>query len=93
MKAFKWNEEKNKLLKNERGICFEDIISCILNDKLLSIVEHKNPDKYPGQKMYVIEFNRYVYLVPFVENEKEIFLKTIIPSRKATKLYLGGGKK
>ncbi|MEW6526100.1 MAG: toxin [Spirochaetota bacterium] len=90
MKTFNWNEEKNKLLKNERGICFEDIIHCIQNGKLLSIVEHKNPDKYPDQKIYVIEFNSYVYLVPFIETEKEIFLKTIIPSRKATKLYLGG---
>jgi uncharacterized DUF497 family protein len=92
MKTFNWNDEKNKSLKQERGISFEDVVSCIQNGNLFSIIEHKNPQKYPGQKIFVIEFNDYVYLVPFVETEKEIFLKTIFPSRKATKLFLRGGK-
>lgn len=90
MKSFNWSEEKNQLLKEKRGICFEDIIRCIKDGKLFSITEHSNPEKYPGQKIYVVECNNYVYLVPFVETKKEIFLKTIIPSRKATKHYLGG---
>jgi hypothetical protein len=52
------------------------------------ILNHKNQKRYPDQKIYAVEINNYVYLVPFVETEKEIFLKTIIPSRKATKKYL-----
>jgi len=52
-------------------------------------IEHPNDDKYPNQRVFVININDYAYLVPYVENQKEIFLKTVIPSRKATKLYLG----
>ena len=85
--TFDWDEEKNSELKKERGISFEDIVYYINNDKILSILKHKNQEKYPGQKIYVIEISSYVYIIPFVENEKEIFLKTIIPSRKATKKY------
>lgn len=88
MKYYAWNNDKNEKLKKERGISFEDVVYYIENEKLYAILNNKNQTKYPGQKIYVVEINNYVYLVPFVETEKEIFLKTIIPSRKATKKYL-----
>ena len=88
MKYYSWNNNKNEKLKKERGISFEEVIYCIENEKLHAILKHKNQARYPGQKIYIVEINNYAYLVPFVENEKEIFLKTIIPSRKATKKYL-----
>ncbi len=88
MKNFVWNEEKNEKLKRERNISFEIIILQIEAGKILDILEHPNSEKYQGQKIFVIKFNEYAFLVPFVEDEQEIFLKTIIPSRKATKQYL-----
>jgi uncharacterized DUF497 family protein len=92
MKYFSWNEEKNELLLSERHISFEDIILYIEKGFLLDLLEHPNPEKYPGQKIFVVQVEEYVYLVPFVENEGEVFLKTIIPSRKATKRYLKGNE-
>ncbi len=86
-------KNKNDLLKSERQICFEDIIIAIEMGLLLDILEHPNREKYQGQKIFVIQLDNYVYLVPFVENEHEVFLKTIIPSRKATRKYLKGGSK
>lgn len=77
-------------MKKEREITFEDIVFYIEHDKLLDIVNHPKKEKHGYQKMYVVNVNNYVYLVPFVESEKEIFLKTIIPSRKATKQFLEG---
>lgn len=88
MKYHNWNNEKNKKLKKERGISFEDIVYYIEHGQLIEIIDHPNVEKYKHQKMYVLNVNNYVYLVPFVENDKEIFLKTIIPSRKATKQFL-----
>lgn len=88
MKYHAWDNEKNEKLKNERDISFEDIIYYIEHGHLLAIIDHPNKDKYENQKMYVVNINNYIYLIPFVESEKEIFLKTIIPSRKATKKYL-----
>ncbi|GJM07068.1 MAG: hypothetical protein DHS20C10_08020 [marine bacterium B5-7] len=86
---YNFSEEKNKILMRERDICFEEVILALEAGELLDIVEHPNREKYPAQKMYVLPMNGYVYLVPFVEEEKEIvFLKTIFPSRKATKQYL-----
>ena len=90
MKYFLWNQEKNELLQTERDISFEDIVFYIEKGFLLDVLEHPKPEKYPGQKIFVVQVEVYVYLVPFVEDEKEIFLKTIIPSRKATKRYLRG---
>jgi uncharacterized DUF497 family protein len=92
MKYFSWNEEKNEFLLVERDISFEEIVLYIEKGFLLDILEHPNPEKYPGQKIFVVQVEEYIYLVPFVENEDEIFLKTIIPSRKATKKYLKGDK-
>ena len=85
---FQWNNEKNEKLKRERDICFEDIVTAIYEGKLLDIIEHSNKDEYSNQKIYIVEFNRYVCLVPFVRNGDIIFLKTIYPDRKMTKKYL-----
>ncbi|CRI66625.1 conserved hypothetical protein [Thiocapsa sp. KS1] len=90
MKTFAWSSEKNDLLKSERGISFEEIVLNIQLGNEVDIFEHPNQERYPGQKISVVLVEEYAYLVPFVENEGEIFLKTIIPSRKATKQYVGG---
>ncbi len=89
MKPINWNSTKNQQLISERGISFEDIVFYLQQGALLDDVEHPNSDKYPDQRMFVINIDDYVHLVPYVENTKEIFLKTVIPSRKATKAYLG----
>ena len=92
MKYFSWNEEKNELLREERQISFEDVVFYIEQGFLLDVLEHPNQEKYKGQKIFVLQMDDYVYLVPFIEDEREIFLKTIIPSRKATKRYLKGSE-
>jgi len=92
MKPISWNAEKNALLKAERGISFEDVVFHIMAGDILDTVDHPNPKRYPGQQIHVIAIEEYVFFVPFVESDEEVFLKTIIPSRKATKSYLGGGK-
>lgn len=91
MKTYAWNSEKNDLLKEERGISFEEIVLNIRLGNEVDLFEHPNQERYPGQKISVVLIEGYAYLVPFLENEEEIFLKTIIPSRKATKQYAGGG--
>ena len=88
MKHFVWNEEKKKQLKSERGISFEKIVSQIEAGKILDIVRNPNQAKYRDQMMFIIELDDYAFLVPFSEDEHEIFLITVIPSRKATKGYL-----
>ncbi|MCX6058124.1 MAG: toxin [Chloroflexi bacterium] len=93
MKYFSWNEEKNKLLKLDRQVSFEDVVFYIEKGHLLDVLEHPNQEKYKGQKIFVVQIDDYVYLIPFIEDDHEIFLKTIIPSRKATKKYLKGIKK
>jgi uncharacterized DUF497 family protein len=90
VKYFSWDNEKNLKLKTERNISFEEIAFHIEKQQVLDIVQHPNQEKYEGQKMFIININDYAFLVPFVEDEQEIFLKTIIPSRKATKRYLRG---
>lgn len=77
-------------LKTIRGICFEDMVFFIERGEILDDYLHPNQKTYPGQRIMVISVADYAYLVPYVENEQELFLKTIIPSRKATQLYLGG---
>jgi len=89
MKIYAWNSEKNDLLMQERGISFEDIVLNIHLGNELDIYDHPNQERYPGQKISVVLVEGYAYLVPFVDNKDEIYLKTIIPSRKATKHYLG----
>ena len=89
MKYFDWDDAKNARLRAERSIGFEEIVFHIERGDLLDILEHPNPDRYAGQRIFVVRREDYVYLVPFVEDEQTVFLKTIIPSRKATKQYLG----
>lgn len=93
MKYFTWDGEKNEKLKTGRNISFEEVVFSIERGYLLDILEHSNKKKYQGQMIFVVQIEEYAYLVPFVEEENQIFLKTIIPSRKATKLYLKGGNK
>jgi uncharacterized DUF497 family protein len=88
MTHFAWNTEKNAELIDNRGISFERVIYHIERDGLLDIIDHPNQSKYPNQKMFIVNVSNYAFLVPFVENDSEIFLKTVIPSRKATKKYL-----
>ncbi len=90
MKVINWNAEKNQKLIEERGVSFEDVVFYLQSGGQLDDGSHPNKDKYPQQRMFVVSIDEYAYLVPYVENDEEIFLKTIIPSRKATKQYLGG---
>ncbi|MCD4667049.1 MAG: toxin [Sulfurimonas sp.] len=92
MTTYNWNKEKNLLLKESRDISFEQIVMHIEQGDLLDVIKHPNSERYDNQKILVINVNDYVYLVPFVENDNEKFLKTIIPNRQFTKKYLGGKK-
>jgi len=92
MKPFRWSAEKNELLKLSRGVSFESIVIAIEAGGLLDIVEHPNVTKYPNQRVLVVSFDGYVYLAPFVEEPDYFFLKTVIPSRKATRDYLQQGE-
>lgn len=89
MKPINWNPKKNQQLISERGVSFEDVVFYLQQGELLDDIKHPNGDKYPNQRVFVINIDGYVHLVPYVENQKEIFLKTVIPSRKSTKQYLG----
>ena len=89
MKRFNWNPDKNEQLRGERGISFEEILFHIENGDILDILKHPNQTRYEGQQIFVVAVNDYVHLVPFIEDDNEVFLKTIIPSRKATRKYLG----
>ena len=91
MKLFRWNPAKNDALKAERGLSFEGITVAVESGGLLDILDHPNKAKYPNQRVLVVTFDNYAYLVPFVEEEDHYFLKTIIPSRKATREYLNIG--
>lgn len=88
MKSVNWSTEKNIRLKAERGVSFEEVMSAMSNGGLLVVLDHPNTDKYQNQRMFVVRIRGYAYLVPFVETEHEVFLKTITPSRKATRIYL-----
>jgi len=88
MKYLDWDETKNAQLRFEREVCFEDVVMAMIDDRIVDILAHPKQDRYPNQRIYVININQYIYLAPFVENEEKIFLKTIYPSRKMTKKYL-----
>ena len=92
MKPFRWSPEKNEQLQLDRGISFENIVVAIDSGGLLDILAHPNLAKYPNQKMLVVASDGYAYLVPFVEEDDHFFLKTVIPSRKATRDYLNQGE-
>lgn len=88
--VYEYSADKNQYLIKERHISFEEVIAALNNGQLLDIIDHPNRKKYPNQSLYVIQVNGYVYLVPFVEKNKQtVFLKTIFPSRKAKKQYIG----
>lgn len=93
MKLFNWNGEKSEELKRERNVSFEEIVFHITHGALLDTVRNPNQKKYPGQKIFIVNVENYACLVPFVEDDEIIFLKTIIPSRKMTRKYLGGESK
>jgi acyl-CoA thioesterase len=93
MKTFRWSHEKNEQLKVERDVSFEEIVLALEGDGLLDILQHPNESKYPKQRILVVSLDGYIYLVPFVEEADYNFLKTIIPSRKATRDYLAGGNR
>lgn len=88
MKPFRWNAEKNEALRAERGVSFESMVVAVEGGGLLDILAHPNQAKYRGQRILVVAHDSYAYLVPFVEEQDHFFLKTIIPSRKATRDYL-----
>jgi uncharacterized DUF497 family protein len=91
MKPVNWNTDKNIRLKSERGVSFEEVLSAMSHGGILDVQDHPNTSQYPNQRMLVVRIRGYAYLVPFVETESEVFLKTIIPSRKATRNYLTEG--
>lgn len=91
MKAFRWNPDNNDTLRRERGISFQSIVVAIEAKGLLDILTHPIQEMYPHQRVLVLAFEGYAYLVPCVEENDYIFLKTVIPSRKATRDYLNKG--
>jgi len=88
VKPIRWSPDKNLELMQTRGVSFEEVLSSIEQGGLLMTLDHPNQQKYPNQRMWVVRLRGYAHLVPFVEAEDEIFLKTIMPSRKATKQFL-----
>lgn len=91
MKLFRWRSEKNADLLAERGVSFEHGVVAVAGSGLLDVISHPNPEKYPNQKIMVVPWDNYVLLVPFVEQADHYFLKTVIPSRKATRDSLKRG--
>lgn len=87
MLIVEWNEDKNDLLKQTRRVCFEDVMNYIINDEILDVLPHHNPEKYPNQRIFVLRLHGYIYYVPFVEDDEKLFLKNIIPSRKLKSKY------
>lgn len=84
-----WNPAKNEILKERRGVDFNDVLIAIMENRVLDVVTRMNKDKYPNQSMMIIEIDNYIYVVPFVtDGDKTIFLKTIYPSRRATAQYI-----
>jgi uncharacterized DUF497 family protein len=84
---FDWNEEKNQQLIKERGISFEMVVAEIANNRIIDRYQHPNREKYPNQFIFIVELDGYLYCIPFIKQDDTIFLKTIFPSRKATKTY------
>jgi len=93
VKRIEWNREKNQILIETRKISFEVVAEIITNDDIVAMTDHPNQARYPNQKIYFLNIENYIYMVPYVEDENKIFLKTIIPSNKATRNYLNKNKK
>ena len=92
MRTYRWSEKKNEQLKQSRGISFEDIVLALESGGLLDVLTHPNQRRYPKQKVLVVAVTDYVYLLPHIEEPDCLFLKTVIPSRKATRDYGRRGK-
>jgi len=88
MKTVRWNAEKNEELRKKRGVCFEDVLAAVDNGDLLDVLENASPG-FEHQKCLVVRINGYPYVVPFVETDDELFLKTIFPSRRLKRKYGG----
>ena len=88
MKQILWDSEKNATLRRDRAVCFEDVLFALERGDLLDRLVHPNQAKYPGQQLLIVKITDYAYIVPYVETDEYLFLKTIIPSRKATRKYL-----
>ena len=91
MKAFRWDPQKNEWLKAHRKVDFELVVLKIAGGDILAIIDRGNKARYPNQRIFVIDIGGYAHVVPFVESESEIFLKTIIPSRKAKRQFMDEG--
>lgn len=87
---YEYNKEKDTLLKEQRGVSFEEVVTAIHEGNVLDILQHPNPTKYGHQEMYVVLIKNYTYLVPYVKTKNGVFLKTVFPSRKAMKKYCRG---
>jgi hypothetical protein len=92
VRRFRWNSAQNEGLKAEWGISFERIVLAIADGEILDVLRHPNEARYPNQMILVVAVEGYAYLVPYVEEPDAYFLKTVIPSRKATREYLGEGE-
>ncbi len=89
VKEYRWNDDKNQLLQQERGISFEDVVQAISDRNLIDDIKNPNSEQYPNQLTFIVEIRGYIYCVPYIESDSIIFLKTIFPSRKMKKRYLG----
>ena len=89
---YEWSSEKNEWLKRERNLSFEQVIFHLSQGDVWKVADHPDQEKYPGQKIYFVIIEDYIYLVPHIIEEEYIFLKTIVSSRKATKAYQEGGQ-
>jgi len=89
---YEWSPEKNEWLKRERNLSFEQVVFHLSQGDVWKVADHPDQEKYPGQKIYFVIIEDYIYLVPHIIEKEYIFLKTIIPSRKATKAYQEGGQ-
>ncbi len=92
MKIILWDEQKNAWLKQNRRLGFERVAALMEQGQVLDLMDHPDQEKYPNQRMAIVEVDGYAYLVPYVEDSETVFLKTVIPSRKATRKYLGRAK-
>ncbi|MBA4349227.1 MAG: toxin [Thermodesulfovibrio sp.] len=92
MRVFRWDNEKNEWLKKNRGVSFEQVVILMEREDVLETIEHPNQNKYSGQKIATVRIDDYAYLVPYAQESEDIFLKTIIPSRKATNKYVRAQK-
>ena len=88
MPTYRWDADKDRLLRRTRGVSFADVVYQIEHGGLLDTIDHPNQERYPGQQMFIIRIRDYAYQVPFDQTGSEIFLRTVYPSRKAVRNYL-----